>query len=103
MHNLWIPFVAILAVAGLIFGGQAYSEAQRDAHIATALAEGHQSQTPAEISHLIRVNKGYGVCGDYTLADGESGSFYYNSATKRLALDANADLYRDNCMGVSDS
>ncbi|NWO09400.1 hypothetical protein HLV40_03135 [Chromohalobacter salexigens] len=103
MHNLWIPFVAILAVAGLIFGGQAYSEAQRDAHIATAIAEGHQSQTPAEISHLIRVNKGYGVCGDYTLADGESGSFYYNSATKRLALDANADLYRDNCVGVSGS
>ncbi|MCK2044847.1 hypothetical protein BTW10_07910 [Chromohalobacter japonicus] len=103
MHNLWIPVVAILAVAGLIFGGQAYSDAQRDAHIAAAIAEGRQSQTPAEISHLVRVNKGYGVCGDYTLANGGSGPFYYNSATKRLALSANADLYRDNCVGVSDS
>lgn len=38
MHNLWIPVVAIFAVAGLIFGGQAYSEAQRDAHIAATIA-----------------------------------------------------------------
>ncbi|MGP9807177.1 hypothetical protein ACT3TQ_01795 [Halomonas sp. AOP12-C2-37] len=39
MHNLWIPVVAILAVAGLTFGGQAYSEAQRDAHIAASISE----------------------------------------------------------------
>lgn len=51
MHNLWIPVVAILAVAGLIFGGQAYSEAQRDAHIAATIAE----HLDTEISHLARV------------------------------------------------
>ncbi|WP_311063260.1 hypothetical protein [Halomonas sp. DWK9] len=101
MHNLWIPVVAIFAVAGLIFGGQAYSEAQRDAHIAASISERLGSQTQADISHLKRVNKGYGVCGDYTLANVEHGYFYYNSATKRLALGTDAPLYHDNCDRVS--
>ncbi|WP_136255651.1 hypothetical protein [Onishia niordana] len=96
MHNLWIPVVAILVVAGLIFGGQAYSEAERDAHIAELIGERLDSQQPAEISHLARVNKGYGVCGDYALSSDESGRFYYNTATERLAL-GDAPLYRDNC------
>ncbi|WP_404344911.1 hypothetical protein [Vreelandella venusta] len=52
MHNLWIPVVAIFIVAGLISGGQAYSEAQRDAHIATSISERLGSQTQADISHL---------------------------------------------------
>jgi hypothetical protein len=52
MHNLWIPVVAIFAVAGLIFGGQAYSEAQRDAHIAASISERLGSQTQVDISHL---------------------------------------------------
>ncbi|MFM9271032.1 hypothetical protein ACJ7V3_12305 [Halomonas elongata] len=102
MHNLWIPFVAILAVAGLIFGGQAYSKAQRDAHIAATIAERLDSNAPAEISRLARVNKGYGVCGDYALPSAEFGRFYYNSATERLSLGTDAPLYRDNCAGVSD-
>ncbi|MCH4813816.1 hypothetical protein [Vreelandella neptunia] len=102
MHNLWIPVVAILAVAGLIFGSQAYSEAQRDAHIAAIISERLDSQAPADISHLKRVNKGYGGCGDYALSRAESGRFYYNSATKRLALGTDAPLYHDNCEGVSD-
>lgn len=97
MHNLWIPVVAILVVAGLIFGGQAYSEAQRDAHIAAMISERLASHEPAEISHFTRVNKGYGVCGDYKLSNAESGRFYYNSATKRLALGTDAPLYQDNC------
>ncbi|RUR39333.1 hypothetical protein [Vreelandella populi] len=100
MHNLWIPVVAIVGVAGLIFGGQAYSEAQRDAHIAAMISEHLDSHKPAAISHLTRVNKGYGVCGDYELSSAESGRFYYNSATKRLALGADAPLYQDNCESV---
>lgn len=88
MHNPWIPVVAIFIVAGLIFGGQAYSEAQRDAHIAATITERLDSQAPTEISHLARVNKGYGVCGDYLLSLAEHGRFYYNSATERLALGA---------------
>ncbi|AJY51965.1 hypothetical protein [Halomonas sp. KO116] len=102
MHNLWIPVVAILAVAGLVFGSQAYSEFQRDAHIAATISERLNSQTPAEISHLKQVNKGYGVCGDYALSRAESGHFYYNSATKHLALGTDAPLYHDNCEGVSE-
>ncbi|WP_442489419.1 hypothetical protein [Halomonas litopenaei] len=101
MHNLWIPVVATLAVAGLIFGSQVYSEMQRDDHIAATIAERFDRQVPAEISHLARVNKGYGVCGDYVLSSAESGHFYYNSVTKRLALDTGASLYRDNCVGIS--
>lgn len=101
MHNLWIPVVAIFVVAGLIFGNQAYSEAQRDAHIAEMIAERFERQEPAEISHLRQVNKGYGVCGDYKLSNAESGRFYYNSATKRLALGTDTPLYRDNCESVS--
>lgn len=97
MHNLWIPVVAIVVVAGLIFGGQAYSEAQRDAHIAAMISERLDRQAPAEISHLTRVNKGYGVCGDYKLPSAEPGRFYYNSNTKRLALGTDAPLYQDNC------
>ncbi|RUR53044.1 hypothetical protein [Vreelandella populi] len=100
MHNLWIPVVAIVVVAGLIFGSQAYSEAQRDAHIAAMISERLDSQAPAEISHFTRVNKGYGVCGDYKLPSAESGRFYYNSATKRLALGTDAPLYQDNCESV---
>ena len=100
MHNLWIPVVAIFAVAGLIFGSQAYSEAKRDAQIAAIISERLDSQAPAEISHLKRVNKGYGVCGDYKLSGAESGRFYYNSATKRLALDT-APLYHDNCEDIN--
>ncbi len=101
MHNLWIPVVAILAVAGLIFGTQAYSEAQRDGQIAAIISERLDNKTPSEISNLKRVNKGYGVCGDYTLSRAESGHFYYNSATKHLAIGIDAPLYRDNCEGVS--
>lgn len=100
MHNLWIPVVAIFVVAGLIFGSQAYSEAQRDAHIAETISERLNSQAPAEISNLATVNKGYGVCGDYALSGAESGRFYYNSNTKRLAVGTDAPLYRDNCESV---
>ena len=102
MHNLWIPVVAILAVAGLIFGGQAYTGAQRDARIAATIAERLDSQAPAEISNLTRVNKGYGVCGDYALASAESGRFYYNSALQSLTLGTDSPQYRDNCAGLSD-
>lgn len=102
MHNLWIPVVAIFVVAGLVFGSQAYSEAQRDAHIAAIISEHLDSQAPAEISHLKRVNKGYGVCGDYKLSAAEPGRFYYNSVNKRLTLGTDAPLYRDNCVGISD-
>ncbi|MEL7893667.1 hypothetical protein [Vreelandella neptunia] len=102
MHNLWIPVVAIFIVAGLVFGSQAYSEAQRDAHIAATISESLDSQTPAEISNLKRVNKGYGVCGDYAHSSVELGHFYYNSATKQLALGIDAPLYRDNCESVSE-
>ncbi|MCP1316162.1 MULTISPECIES: hypothetical protein [unclassified Halomonas] len=101
MHNLWIPVVAIFAVAGLIFGHQAYSEAQRDAHISEAISERLGSQATAEIAHLVSVNKGYGVCGDYTLSGFEPGRFYYNSATERLAVGSDEALYRDNCARVS--
>ncbi|MFB9866870.1 hypothetical protein [Vreelandella sulfidaeris] len=101
MHNLWIPVVAIFVVAGLVFGNQAYSEAQRDAQIAATISERLDSQVQADISHLTRVNKGYGVCGDYALSHAESGRFYYNSATKRLALGTDAPQYHDNCEGVS--
>lgn len=100
MHNLWIPVVAIFVVAGLIFGSQAYSEAQRDAHIAAMISERLDSQAPADISYFTRVNKGYGVCGDYKLSSNESGRFYYNSATKRLALGTDAPLYQDDCESV---
>lgn len=99
MHNLWIPVVAIFAVAALVFGSQAYSEAQRDAHIAAIITERLDSQAPTEILNLKRVNKGYGVCGDYKLSSAESGHFYYNSATKRLALGTDDPLYHDNCGG----
>ncbi|CAM3662891.1 MAG: hypothetical protein ACTIJ4_04510 [Halomonas sp.] len=102
MHNRWIPVVAISIVAGLIFGGQAYSEAQRDAHIAASIPERLGSQTQADIPHLKRANKGYGVCGDYALLRAESGHFYYNSATKHLALGTDAPLYHDNCEGVAE-
>ncbi|WGI26170.1 hypothetical protein QEN58_03690 [Halomonas alkaliantarctica] len=101
MHNLWIPVVAILAVAGLIFGSQAYSEAKRDGHIAATISEQLGSQAKAEISNLKRVNKGYGVCGDYALSNAESGHFYYNDATNHLALGTDDPLYHDNCEGVS--
>ncbi|MGP9685910.1 MULTISPECIES: hypothetical protein [unclassified Halomonas] len=97
MHNPWIPVVAIFIVAGLIFGGQAYSEAQRDTHIAAIITERLDSQAPTEISNLKRVNKGYGVCGDYALLRAESGHFPYNSATKQLALGTDAPLYHDKC------
>ncbi|MGP9566386.1 hypothetical protein ACT3RP_02905 [Halomonas sp. AOP5-B2-8] len=76
--------------------------AQRDAHIAATISERLDSQTPAEISNLKRVNKGYGVCGDYALSQAESGHFYYNSATKHLALGNDAPLYHDNCEGVAE-
>ena len=39
MHNLWIPVVAIFAVAGLVFSSQTYSEAKRDTHIAVIISE----------------------------------------------------------------
>lgn len=38
------------------------------------------NQTQADISHLKSVNKGYGVCGDYNLANVEHGHFYHHSA-----------------------
>ena len=47
-------------------------------------------------------DKGYGVCGDYHLANVEHGHFYYNSATEHLALGTDAPLYHDNCDRVSD-
>ena len=72
---------------GLIFGGQAYSEAQRGAHIAASISERLGNQIQADIPHLKkRINKDYGVCGDYILSRAEHGRFYYNSATKHLAL-----------------
>ncbi len=41
----------------LIFGSQAVSDAKRDAHIATRIAEHLETHDKGEISHLRTVNK----------------------------------------------
>ncbi|SEN32822.1 hypothetical protein [Halomonas caseinilytica] len=97
MHNLWIPVVAILLIAGLIFGSQAVSDAKRDAHIATRIAEHLETHDKGEISHLRTVNKGYGLCGDYLRDDRPAIAFYYHTVTKKLAVGTNATRYRENC------
>ncbi|MBB3230836.1 hypothetical protein [Halomonas stenophila] len=97
MHNLWIPVVAILVAAGLIFGGQAVSEAKRDAQVAARIAERLDTPQRVDLSHLTEVNKGYGLCGDYALPGGPTARFYYHTVTERLTLDDTAPLYRSNC------
>ncbi|MDN3555726.1 hypothetical protein [Halomonas maura] len=101
MHNLWIPVVAILAAAGLIVGAQVVSETRRDAQVAARIAERLDTTERVDLSHLIEVNKGYGLCGDYALPDGPAARFYYHTVTERLALDDAAPLYRDNCARVA--
>ncbi len=97
MHNLWIPVAAILLVAGLIFGGQMVSDAKRDDRIAARIAERLETRDDVALDRLHTVNKGYGLCGDALHADHPALPFYYHTVTERLALGAEAPLYRDNC------
>jgi hypothetical protein len=97
MHNLWIPVVAILLVAGLTFGGQAVSDAQRNDAIAARIAERLEVPDTLEIGRLLEVNKGYGLCGDAIGGERPAVPFYYHSVTERLALGADASLYREHC------
>ncbi|GEK73998.1 MULTISPECIES: hypothetical protein [Halomonas] len=97
MHNLWIPVVAILLVAGLIFGGQWMADNDRNDQIAARIAERLNAQDDVEIERLLEVNKGYGLCGDAVRADRPALPFYYHTVTEQLALGADAPAYRENC------
>ncbi|MBB3143341.1 hypothetical protein [Halomonas organivorans] len=97
MHNLWIPVVAILLVAGLIFGGQMVSDANRDDEIAARIAERLDTRDDIELIRVREVNKGYGLCGEYLRASRPAEPFYYQTVSETLTLDAEAPLYRENC------
>ena len=97
MHNLWIPVAAILLVAGLIFGGQAISDANRDDAITARIAERLEAQDDVGLERLLEVNKGYGLCGDAVRAERPVLPFYYHTVTEQLALGADAPAYRENC------
>lgn len=96
---LAIPVVAILALAGFIFGGQALSDSGRDDEIRQALASSLGTSGEIELKHLQEVQYGYGVCGLYRTEDAEDGfaSFFYDTASHRLTLDITSRRYQSNC------
>ncbi|WP_192035031.1 hypothetical protein [Halomonas sp. YLGW01] len=93
-----IPVIGTLALAGLIFGGQAMSDSGVDGEIKRALAAELGTSEDIDLQHLQDVQYGYGICGAYKAADGDGyASFYYATTSDRLTLDVNSREYTDNC------
>lgn len=103
MHNLIIPLVTCVIAFAAIFGYRAYNDSQLDGHIEQAIAASLDSERSGELkvelTTLHEVNKGYGVCGAYTLASPEdkSGAFFYSKVSERVTLGIDSERYRANC------
>ncbi|WP_136066253.1 hypothetical protein [Modicisalibacter radicis] len=103
MHNLIIPLVTCVIAFAAIFGYQAYTDSQLDEHIERAIATSLAGERPGEIEVELTathaVNKGYGVCGTYTLASPEddSDAFFYSKVSEHVTLGVDARDYRANC------
>ncbi|MBZ9567301.1 MULTISPECIES: hypothetical protein [Modicisalibacter] len=97
MHNLIVPSLVLLLTAAVIFGGQAFNESRLDDHIAESIATALDTRDAVEVTAMHEVNKGYGICGTYRLAGGESAAFFYNKANEHLALGSDSRRYRNNC------
>ncbi|MGM8932962.1 hypothetical protein [Salinicola halophyticus] len=101
MHNLYIPVVAILVVAAIIFGGQAISDSQVDDDIKALISQQLGSDREIELQAMKEVQKGYGVCGLYQTAERgrDASPFYYSKVNERVTLDAESERYRRHCEG----
>lgn len=93
-----VPVIGIIALAALIFGGQAISDDSVDGEIQQALATSLDTSGAIELQNLQEVQYGYGICGAYKTADGNGfSSFFYDTNRKRLTLDVNSREYTSNC------
>lgn len=99
MHNLYIPVVAILVAFAIIFGGQAISDSHVDDDIKQLISQQVDTDGEIELSALEEVQKGYGVCGRYRLADSASATlpFYYSKVNERVSLGADSSGYQRQC------
>lgn len=93
-----VPVIGIIALAALIFGGQAISDDSVDGEIQQALATSLDTSSVIELQHLQEVQYGYGICGAYKTADSDGfSSFFYDTARGRLTLDVSSREYRSHC------
>ncbi|WP_092526835.1 hypothetical protein [Onishia taeanensis] len=93
-----VPVLGIIALAAMIFGGQALSDESLDGEIQQALATSLDTSSAIELQNLQEVQYGYGICGAYKTADGDGfASFFYDTSRKRLTLDVNSREYTSNC------
>ena len=101
MHNLYIPVIAILAAFAIIFGGQAISDSRVDEDIKTLISQQLGVDSEIELQAMKEVQKGYGMCGQYRIADQGQRfvPFYYSKVNERVTLDADAERYRRHCGG----
>ena len=101
MHNLYIPVIAILAAFAIIFGGQAISDSRVDEEIKSLISKQLGVDSEIELQAMKEVQKGYGVCGQYQVADQGQRfvPFYYSKVNERVTLDADAERYRRHCGG----
>ncbi|WP_110630565.1 hypothetical protein [Salinicola salarius] len=99
MHNLYIPVIAILAAFAIIFGGQAISDSHVDDDIKSLLSKQLGVDSEIELQAMKEVQKGYGVCGLYQIADQDQSfaPFYYSKVNERVTLDAESERYRRHC------
>lgn len=98
MLMIIIPVTGSLALAALIFGGQAMSDYRMDGEIQQALTTTLGTSSEIELQHLQEVQYGYGICGAYKTADVDGfASFYYDTNRERLTLDVNSREYTSNC------
>ncbi len=105
MHNLIIPLITCVLAFAAIFGYQAYTDSQLDEHIAQAIAASLDGERPdelkVELTNTHEVNKGYGICGEYSLASpaNSGGVFFYSEVNERVTLGADDPRYQANCGG----
>ncbi|MDF3920114.1 hypothetical protein P3W43_14750 [Salinicola salarius] len=99
MHNLYIPVIAILAAFAIIFGGQAISDSHVDDDIKSLISKQLGVDSEIELQAMKEVQKGYGVCGLYQIAnqDQSFAPFYYSKVNERVTLDAESERYRRHC------
>ena len=99
MHNLYIPVIAILAAFAIIFGGQAISDSHVEDDIKSLISKQLGVDSEIELQAMKEVQKGYGVCGLYQIADQDQSfaPFYYSKVNERVTLDAESERYRRHC------
>ncbi|MGQ7249823.1 hypothetical protein ACUN9Y_21125 [Halomonas sp. V046] len=99
MHNLLIPGAMIVITSVVFIGAQILSVGGLDEDIQRSIATSLDTDDMVTLEAMQEVNKGYGVCGQYRVADAPNSPepFFYSKVDASVELDSDSRRYRASC------